>query len=581
MGSAQSHWQLAHGLGMLQYGYDNGQEESVDALIMVLRFTRFAPRSGARRTLFFLALTSGLGGLQGVFSVQIALGSPYLMSLGFSKPLMALVWIAGPLAGVIGQPYFGLCSDQCRISMGKRRPFILAGAFVIICSLLALAWVKETVETMACIYGAGIESNTVQAAILTAAALFVWVLNFSIQPLQCGFRALIIDSCAPEEVEVANAWASRMIGIGSLLGYGSSFLDLPRLLHSTTAARFQKLSAFASCGLAVTVCLCCALIDEQNPNENEPLEEDLKSTISKFKHIYARLFQLHPQVMMVFKVQFYSWVGWFSFMYYITTYINEIYMQNSHFTALAPNYYQPKAIQESANRQGSLALFIFAFVQLLTSIIAPIVISAIKPITPIHSTSCRLRSNYFHDPWTSLRTLWILSHAIFAICMLSTFLVNSVTAAIVLVGTLGISAALTQLVPFSLLSIVLSRNHINDNFNQPITPHAEKSLLRYDSQPGIVMGLHNVAIAAPQLLAALGSSAIFWLLGRTEEESSAGRGRSKEGGDNASSTGWVLRAGGIVALMAIYMATKLSEAAGKGGAYELVGGNSESEFEDA
>lgn len=232
---------------------------------------------------------------------------------------MALVWIAGPLAGVVGQPYFGLCSDQCRISMGKRRPFILAGAIVTICSLMALAWVKEIIETMAWICGARTESNIVQAATLTAAALFVWTLNFSIQPLQCGFRALIIDTCSLEEVDAANAWASRMVGIGSLLGYGYSFLDLPCLLHSTTGAHFQRLSVFASCGLAVTVCLCCALVDEQDPNENEPLEEDLKTTASKFKHIYACLFQLHPQVMMVFKVQFCSWVGWFSFMYYITT----------------------------------------------------------------------------------------------------------------------------------------------------------------------------------------------------------------------------------------------------------------------
>lgn len=165
--------------------------------------------------------------------------------------------------------------------------------------------------------------------------------------------------------------------------------------------------------------------------------------------------------------------------------------------------------------------------------------------------------------------------------MLSTFLVHSVSAAMVLVGILGISAALTQLVPYSLLSIVLSRNHMNNNSNQQVTPRAGKSLLCCETRPGIVMGLHNVAIAAPQLLAALGSSAMFWLLGREEEESSAGRGGSEGGGDDLSSTGWVLRAGGIAALMAVYMTTKLSEEAGDDGAYELVGTSDESEAEHA
>ena len=165
--------------------------------------------------------------------------------------------------------------------------------------------------------------------------------------------------------------------------------------------------------------------------------------------------------------------------------------------------------------------------------------------------------------------------------MLGTFLVNSVSAAMVLVGVLGISAALTQLMPYSLLSTVLSTDHMNNNSNQQVTLRAEKSLLRYETRPGIVMGLHNVAIAAPQLLAALGSSAIFWLLGREEEGSSAGRGGSGGGGDGVSSTGWVLRAGGIAALMAVYMTTKLSEKAGDDGAYELVGASDESEVENA
>lgn len=60
------------------------------------------------------------------------------------------------------------------------------------------------------------------------------------------------------------------------------------------------------------------------------------------------------------------------------------------------------------------------------------------------------------------------------------------------------------------------------------------------------MGLHNLTIAAPQLLAASGSSVIFWVLG-------VSRAARREG----SGTVWVLRAGGLTALVALYMTLKL------------------------
>jgi len=59
----------------------------------------------------FLLTLSGLG-LQIAWSVETSNGSPYLLSLGISKSLLALVWIAGPLSGVLVQPYVGLKSDN-------------------------------------------------------------------------------------------------------------------------------------------------------------------------------------------------------------------------------------------------------------------------------------------------------------------------------------------------------------------------------------------------------------------------------------------------------------------------------------
>lgn len=242
------------------------------------------------------------------------------MSLGFSKPLIPFVWLAGPLAGVVGQPYFGLCSDQCRIRWGRRKTFIAAGALAIIVSLPALAWAGEMVHTAAWVVGGRHDHRALQTVTMAAAAILIWILNFAIQPLQCGLRALIVETCPPEQMDTANAWASRMISMGSLLGYGSGFVDLSHLLRIEGGhTQFKVLSVLATCGLAVTVCVCCCTIRERNPNEDGPPSRELKSTMGKARHIYGSIFKIPPQVAMVCKVQLCSWIGWFSFMYYITT----------------------------------------------------------------------------------------------------------------------------------------------------------------------------------------------------------------------------------------------------------------------
>lgn len=58
-------------------------------------------------------------------TVELAYGTPYLLSLGLPKALTALVWIAGPLSGILIQPLVGVYSDRFVCSYGRRRPFML------------------------------------------------------------------------------------------------------------------------------------------------------------------------------------------------------------------------------------------------------------------------------------------------------------------------------------------------------------------------------------------------------------------------------------------------------------------------
>lgn len=86
-------------------------------------------------------LTIGLLGVQVLWSVEMSYGewlstpsldviqwcytspaSPYLLSLGLSKPLMAVVFLAGPLSGLIVQPLIGISVIFCISSFPQPVP---------------------------------------------------------------------------------------------------------------------------------------------------------------------------------------------------------------------------------------------------------------------------------------------------------------------------------------------------------------------------------------------------------------------------------------------------------------------------
>ena len=127
-----------------------------------------------------MILVLGIGGLQIAWCVELANGTPYLLSLGLSKSLMALVWIAGPLSGTLVQPYVGILSDNSRIRWGKRKPFMIGGTLATIISLLALAWTRELCRGLLGFFGVDSNSHGVKTLIMVVAVVFVYVLDFAI-----------------------------------------------------------------------------------------------------------------------------------------------------------------------------------------------------------------------------------------------------------------------------------------------------------------------------------------------------------------------------------------------------------------
>ncbi len=75
-------------------------------------------------------ISFGFLGVQIGYALQNANTSRILQSLGADVHELGYFWLAAPLAGLIVQPIVGLFSDRVWTPLGRRIPFILAGAIL-------------------------------------------------------------------------------------------------------------------------------------------------------------------------------------------------------------------------------------------------------------------------------------------------------------------------------------------------------------------------------------------------------------------------------------------------------------------
>ena len=535
----------------------------------------------SKSVLYLFILTLSIVGLQISWTTELSNGSPFLLSLGLSKSVLSFVWIAGPLMGVLVQPYVGILSDRSQSKWGRRRPFMVAGALATAVSFIALAWSREIIGGSLGIFGADPMSQGVKVTTIVWAVLWVYVLDFAINVVQAAIRAFIVDNAPTHQQEDANAWAGRLTGFGSILGYLSGYVDLPRRFPIFGDSQFKVLCVFASFSICTTVAISCAYIKERDPRlDGPPPVRERLTVVTFFKHSFRSMRRLPPQIRKVMEAQFFNWFGWFPFLFYITTYIGQLFV-NPIFEA--EPHLPPAEVDEwweIATRVGSLALFINSVVAFISSIMIPIlVVPSYRAVLPLQATapaSTMLTRYYafllrFRIPRFTLRRAWLGSHLFFAACMAGTFFATTPASGTVVVALLGMSWAVTMWAPFALISAEISkRDALRRARKQGATTRPRRTYhgvaisgesvamgsrrdVRGDEdetdQAGVVLGLHNVSVSAPQILATLLSSGIFKLLQRD---------RGTAGDD---SVGWVLRFGGIAALAAAFMTWRLKEEA--------------------
>lgn len=262
-----------------------------------------------------------LGECRGLVHIvgKLTAPQPFLSSLGIPIHVSSFIWIAGPLSGALVQPYVSVLSDRLRSSWGRRRPFILFGAICTTISMILLPWTGEIADSL--IPGPFHESYDKRNTAIRSciAGLLVWALNISIQPMQVGMRALVVDSCPPQQQIQATTYITTITAIGNILGYTFGFIDLPKMLPWSGSTQYQCVFLLASLIFMVAVTITCFVVQERPSTFRTGAGDQSRGVLTVFRQVWVSARLMPRDMKSVCLVQFCSWLGWFPFLFYITT----------------------------------------------------------------------------------------------------------------------------------------------------------------------------------------------------------------------------------------------------------------------
>ncbi|PWN43024.1 MFS general substrate transporter [Ceraceosorus guamensis] len=393
-------------------------------------------------------LTLSALGAQSIWSLEMAFASPYLISLGLSAAGMALVFLAGPTSGLIVQPLMGMISDRSHHPWGRRRAFILAGVIGTTASVVGLAWARSISDLL----GMGLTATKL------IAVLCIFGIDVGVNALNALDRALVLDLVPATSQSLAHAWMARLAGTGSVMGFligqarledvwpfsivaGSPSQSSGQEVDAEVGKMEAQLRAVAALTILILVATHAgtAWAADEEPLRRESASGSYAQHSRKGLHaikehvseLRETAFSLSRPILDIFVVQFWAWIAWFPFLFYMSLYLSNLsIIAGSALTA--------------STRFASLVMAAHATLSLLVAIFVPPVLQRTAP--------------------NALPTLWASSLGLLSVCLLATLPAaifakgfSSTVLAWFLVVTAGAAWALTHWAPFAILGVLIQK----------------------------------------------------------------------------------------------------------------------------
>tara|TARA_R110000787_G_scaffold263775_8_gene369661 strand:+ start:2828 stop:4204 length:1377 start_codon:yes stop_codon:yes gene_type:complete len=252
-----------------------------------------------KRKLSFLEIWNmsfGFLGIQFGFALQGGFMSRIFQTLGAEIDDIPILWIAAPLTGLLVQPIIGYMSDRTwSPRWGRRRPYFLIGA---IFSSLALLFVPHSPT-------------------LWMAAGFLWILDASINISMEPFRALVADKLPNSQRSYGFVIQTLIIGVGtwvaSSLPWMVSQLGVSDSAESGVIPMSVKV-AFAIGALVFLVAILYTVFTttEYPPEDMEEFEREKKEKNKFVSDILSNIGSMPSTMKRLGVIQFFSWFAFFT-----------------------------------------------------------------------------------------------------------------------------------------------------------------------------------------------------------------------------------------------------------------------------
>jgi maltose/moltooligosaccharide transporter len=252
-------------------------------------------------------ISFGFLGVQIGYSLQTSNTSGILSAIGADVHKLSYFWLAAPIAGLIVQPIIGLSSDRIWTKLGRRIPFILAGAIVSACAMFFMPNSEHYAQILPpVLFGA------------TMLLLMDTSFNITMQP----FRGLVSDMVPETQRNIGYSIQTFLINVGGVVG---SLLPAiltwwgmaNKPLEGNKVAPTVIWAYYIGGAILLLTVIVTAFTTKEYPPEEYAKYHNL--TEEKTKTSFLSLLKNVPSTMLQLAVtQFFSWFALFLMWVYTT-----------------------------------------------------------------------------------------------------------------------------------------------------------------------------------------------------------------------------------------------------------------------
>ena len=331
-------------------------------------------------------MSFGFLGIQFGWGLQLANMSAIYTKLGANPDQIPILWLAGPVTGLLVQPIIGSMSDRTWNRLGRRRPYFLVGAIL---SSIALFFMPDS------------------SALWTAAGL-LWILDASINISMEPFRAFVADKLNIEQRTAGFVMQSFFIGIGATLANALPYIFQRAGVVGRTESGIPltvlyafKIGSIAFLGAVLWTVFTSKEYPPENMEEFERMRAEKRGVGAGLGEIFEAIRHMPTTMKQLAIVQIFTWLGLFCMWMFFG-------LTTAYHVFAAPNDRSP--LFDRGTEWGGIAFAVYSLVCFVVAFLLPKVAAATSRKT-VHALALicgglGLLSTYvIHDKWVLLLTM--------------------------------------------------------------------------------------------------------------------------------------------------------------------------------